>query len=542
MLHTPAGDDACCLPVFFPCLQGVRVQAVEDRDASVLIRARTATSEAPCPACGIFADRVHSRYRRILCDLAACGRQVIVDLEVRRFFCDAISCGQKIFAEQVEDLTRRHARRTSGLRGLHAAIAVALAGRAGARMAGASGVPVGRSTLLRTLRALPDPQVGQVTVLGIDDFAKKRGKSYGTVLVNMDDHRPIDLLDDRTSTALADWLKTHPGVEVICRDRAGAYADGAREGAPDATQVADRWHLWHNLGDALDKTVRAHRACLQQHFDPDATAVEGTAGEELPERPKILDSYGKERPIVARTQERYAHVQTLKATGASLNAISRELGLAFRTVQRFAAATSADELLATALNRSSKLDQFKPYLTRRWNEGCHNATQLHQELQAQGWTGSRRVVQGWIGPLRRHRKVQPEPCPPPKPRKITGWIMSHPDRLNPDDASRLNKILDRCPELAAAAGHVRSFATMMTNRDGHLLDEWIASAATTDASHLVSFATGLRRDHAAVTAGLTLPHSSGAVEGTVNKIKFLKRQMFGRANFDLLRIRVLHYR
>jgi transposase len=188
------------------------------------------------------------------------------------------------------------------------------------------------------------------------------------------------------------------------------------------------------------------------------------------------------------------------------------------------------------------LDAFKPYLTRRWNEGCTNAVQLHRELWAQGWEGGLRAVQGWLAPLRGHRRVRPEPCPPPSPRRVTGWIMTHPDRLDADGQVRVKQILARCRDLDAAAEHVRGFAAMMTNRDGHLLDDWIAATAAGSSSHLAAFAAGLRRDHAAVAAGLTLPHSSGAVEGTVNKIKFLKRQMFGRATFDLLRIRVLHYR
>lgn len=450
------------------------------------------------------------------------------------------ACEREIFAEQVDGLTEPHARRTGALRGLLTSIAVALAGRAGARMAALAGVPVGRSTLLRMLRALPDPQVGQVTVLGVDDFAKRRGNSYGTVMVDMDTHTPIDLLDGRTAGDLAAWLTDHPGVEVICRDRAGAYADGAREGAPDAVQVADRFHLWQNLAQALDKTIRAHRSCLQD--SPEPSTEDETRGEAEPvERPKTLDSYGSERPMVARTRERYAQVQALRNNGASLNAISRELGLAFRTARKYATATGVDELLAPTLGRFSKLDEFKPYLTCRWNEGCTNAAQLLAEIKAQGFTGSRRAVQGWLKPLRGHHNVRQEPCPPPKPRRVTGWIMTHPDRLDTEDKARLEQILARCPELADAAEHVRSFATMMTNRNGHLLDDWITTTEAGDSPHLAAFATGLRRDHAAVQAGLTLHHSSSAVEGTVNKIKFLKRQMFGRANFDLLRVRVLHY-
>lgn len=521
----------------------MHVRDIEDQGEVVRIAAGTSTVEASCPECGVSSAWVHSRYRRTLWDLAACGRPLVIELDVRRFHCRELGCDRKIFAEQVPGLTQAHSRRTGALRGLLTSIAIALAGRAGARMAALVGVPVGRSTLLRMLRALPDPHVEKVAVLGVDDWAKRRGNSYGTVLVDMDTHRPIDLLDGRTADDLATWLKDHPGVQVICRDRAGSYADGARAGAPDAVQVADRFHLWQNLAQALEKTVRAHRACLQETPGPD-TAIEDEAGSEVEpvERPKTLDSYGNERPMVVRAQELYAQVQSLRNNGASLNAISRELALAFRTVREYATATSVDELLAPTLGRASKLDAFKPYLTRRWNQGCTNAVQLHTEIKAQGFTGSSRAVQGWLQPLRRYQKVQQEPCPPPKPRRITGWIMTHPARLGTDARARLEQLLARCPELADAASHVRSFATMMTNRDGHLLDDWITATEAGESPHLASFATGLRRDHDAVQAGLTLEHSSGAVEGNVNKIKFLKQQMFGRANFDLLRVRVLHYR
>jgi hypothetical protein len=235
--------------------------------------------------------------------------------------------------------------------------------------------------------------------------------------------------------------------------------------------------LWQNLARALEKTIRAHRARLQETYET------GIAGEEQPgdeaepvERPKALDSRGAERPMVARTQERYAQVQALKNNGVSLNAISRELGLAFRTARKYANAASAEELLTPTLGRSTKLDEFKPYLTRRWNQGCTNAVQLHTEIKAQGFTGSRRAVQGWLQPLRGHQKVRQEPCPPPKPRHLTGWIMTHPDRLDTENKARLEDILARCPELAEVTELVRGFATMMTNRDGHLLDEWITAA------------------------------------------------------------------
>ncbi|MFI7359496.1 ISL3 family transposase [Streptomyces avidinii] len=513
---------------------------VERAPGLIRIVARARASEGLCPACGTASSRVHGRYDRSLGDSAIGGSAVVIRLRIRRFLCRKLECTTVTFAEQIPGLTSPHVRFSPVRLEAMRAIARALAGRAGARLARMLGMPVNRMTLLRLLRRLPDPELTTApSILGVDDFALRRGHVYGTVLLDMDTHRPVDLLPGRTAGTFAAWLRAHPGTQVICRDRAGSYADGARTGAPDALQVADRFHLWHNLGEAVDKTVRAHQACLRAVPQPDHEAEEEPASQGAPQ-PGFHDVNGRERRLVTRTVERHAAVHGLLAEGASLNAISRRLGLAFRTVRRFARAETAEDLLADATHRPSKLDDFKPYLTRRWNEGCRDGARLHEEIQADGWNGAARTVQRYLSTFRGHATAEPAPAPPPKPRHLTTWIMSHPDSVDPDDAVRLKAVLEDCAELRALVGHVRDFAQMMTNREGHRLDEWIAAATVEQLPNLCSFARGLRHDHAAVSAGLTLPHSSGAVEGTVNKIKMLKRQMFGRANFDLLRIRVLH--
>lgn len=383
------------------------------------------------------------------------------------------------------------------------------------------------------------------------------------MLIDIETRRPVDVLPDRTAAALAAWLTDHPGVEVICRDRAGAYAEGARAGAPDALQVADRWHLWHNLADAVERTVVRHRAGLaaavDTEHDPRDNATTGgepgfdpapdTASESDLERPDpAAASAGSVRGertdrIATRTRERYTAVHALLDDGRSIRTIAERLGIARGTVRRFARAATVEELLVHngTGRRRSLLEEFKPYLHQRFNAGCTNAAHLLAEIRDRGDTGGVQILRKYLRTLRIAGPDQETDTPPKPPsvRRVTGWIMSDPANLEPSTQRRLDAILAASPPLAALAGHVQAFATMMCQLRGTRLESWMAAVTSDDLPALHSFVTGLRRDHDAVTAGLTLPYNSGPVEGHVNRIKMLKRQMFGRAKLDLLRKRVL---
>ncbi|MEU4345017.1 ISL3 family transposase [Nocardia sp. NPDC023852] len=355
--------------VLFPHLAGVRMEGVRDEDGGVGIYARVRAGWAECSACGVVSASVHSRYERRLADLPVGGQPVCVRLTVRRFFCRNMSCRHRTFVEQVVGLTERRRRLSVGLVETLTKIGLALAGRAGARLARTLAIEVSRTTLLRLVRAVPEPPITTPRVLGVDDFALRRGSVYATILVDMDTHRPIDVLPDRSAKTFATWLNAHPGVEIICRDRGGAYADGASTGAPQAIQVADRWHLWHNLAEAVEKTVQSHRRCLHDPEDPDNAPIDSPSArtpeqlEPTEEMKPGLDNPVPEQRLVTRMRERHAMVHQLHAEGLSLNAIGRELGLCFRTIQRYAAAATPDDLLTKAIDRDSSLDPFKPTCT-----------------------------------------------------------------------------------------------------------------------------------------------------------------------------------
>jgi transposase len=290
------------------------------------------------------------------------------------------------------------------------------------------------------------------------------------------------------------------------------------------------------LGEAVERCVSVHRAALS---DPDARQQPEPL--EVPQPPaRIRDPDQQFSRFRDRAYERHAQVHALLGTGRSMRQIARELGMKNSTVRKYAAATDPAELLVGLVNRTrnSPLDPFKPYLHQRLAEGCTKGAALHRELAALGYTGSYGAVRDYL--QHRRPELAKIPDPPPPVRTATAWIMSSPDWLDENDQVRLKTILARSPELDMLAGHVRDFAKMMVNLDGYLLDDWIIAARASGLPPLTSFARGLLADHDAVRNGLTLPWSSGACEGNVNRIKMIKRQMYGRANLDLLRIRVIH--
>lgn len=535
----PAGD--ACLEIFFPHLSGLVIQDVTDRGRYVLLTARTPDGPACCPGCGTASSRLHGHYRRLLQDLPAGGRAVLIRLTVRRLKCLNLACRIRTFADPINALAARHARSTSPLRRMLELLALALAGRAGSRLAGMLGITVSRNTLIRLIRALPDPEIGPVTVLGIDDWAKQKGHSYATILINMETRRPIDVLDDRTADTVTAWLRRHPEIQIICRDRAGAYAEAANAGAPQAIQIADRWHLWHNLCRAAEKTVRAHRADLDKPEPPAAETVENDQGDapvpvataqDRPMPPEENDS-----ATAVRTRQRHAVVHDLVGQGLTITAVAQHLGLDRKTVRKYRDADSPEQLINGRRRYSRAFDAFVPYLQQRiCQDGITNAAQLFTELRRQGYRGSRRTVRRSLEPLRAAAVMPGLPPAPLTVGQVTRWITSHPDHLTDEDKTTLHALLDRIPRLAALSEHVTAFAEMMTSRTGASeLKPWLAAVHADGIPALKSFARGIERDLDAVTNGLSLPYSSGPVEGNVTRVKALKRSRYGRAGLDLLR-------
>ncbi|GAA3475564.1 ISL3 family transposase [Streptomyces yanii] len=512
--------------LLFPSIADVAVLSVDVNIAMARVDARCTAAGASCPGCGTWSDRVHGSYLRFPADVPSAGRSVVLQLRVRRFTCQNAECGRRTFVEQIPGLTRRHSQRTERLRSTLAAIGLALAGRAGARLAHVFGVFVSRSTVLRLVDALPDPELPAPRVVGVDEYATRKGRHYGTVLVDVETRRPVDLLPDREASSLATWLAQRPGIEVVCRDRAPFFAEGATTGAPQAIQVADRWHLWHNLSEAAERSVAQHRRCLRvlvpeaPETDSQPALTEGTSGSPWPTGHRFAD----------RTRARHATVHALVEAGHSRRAIQRQLGMTYRTVQRYADAATPEELFTGQWqSRASVLDEYKTYLDGRWSEGFTTAWKLWEEIVPLGYKGSYQRVRAYL----RQKRISPRPvmARPPSPRAVAGWILRRPETLTETEQLHLKTVRAHCPELDALTRHVRSFATMLTARQGERLPEWLDAVRQDDLPSLHTLAAGIDRDRDAVIAGLTLPWSSGVVEGHVNRIKMLKRQMFGRAGF-----------
>jgi transposase len=509
---------------------------------AALLATRTAV---PCPLCGCLSDRIHSRYHRTLADLPWSQHRVRLVLTVRKFFCDVETCPRRIFTERLPGVVAPYARRTTRLMDILRLLAFALGGEAGARVVDRLGLTASPATLLRVIRRTVAPDAAPPIVLGVDDFAFRKGNRYGTILVDLDAHRVLDLLSERQADQFAAWLRTHPDIAVVSRDRAQVYADGARRGAPDAVQVADRFHLLKNLGEALERLLLHERAALQA-----AAGQEGTV-------PAPLKTYGgKERtPWQARAEEasqqkhatkltQYAEIQRLNAAGATIKHIAAVVGVSRPTVYRYLGLDGPPERKRPHRNRLL-LTPFEPYLRQRWAEGCRTKAQLLREVRGQGYTHSARTVYWFLKRVEQERaSTDPATSPRsamPSPRHVATLLMQRPERLTDDDRAYLDRLCAQAPTIATAYAVTIDFATMLrARRAEQQLDDWLVQAKESGVKELAAYARGLEGDYAAVKAGLTLAWSNGQTEGQVNKLKLIKRQMYGRANFDLLRLRVLH--
>jgi len=528
------------LGLLLPCLSGMAVDRAEVSGDLVRVWVHAVAGGAACPDCGTWCTKVHDRYPRRLREAAAGGRRVLVWLAVRLLVCGNARCPRASFAEQPDGLAVRYGRRTPLLAGQLGVVAAALAGRAGSRLARAVlAVQVSRHTLVRILMALPGPAAGPVRVLGIDDFSLRRGRTYATLLVAMETGRPADVLPDREQATVEEWLRAHPGAEVICRDRGGAYAAAVRAAAPGAVQVADRWHLWHNLCEHVGDAVARHQGCL---------GGPGCAGPQPGPRQQDRQQPGQQQQEQEQEQgsvpagaeavirERHAAVRRLRAAGKTQDQAAAALGLSRQLTGRFWRAPSADALLRT--RGTSALDPWKPYLQQRWDAGATTIAALHREITALGYPGSEPTTYAWLALLK--LAAPPAPPPPPGKQQVTRWMLTDPARLDDGQQAQLAAVCGRCPELDALAGHVTAFAKILTRRAGDRLDGWLAAAETSPGQpELASFASGIRRDYQAVRNALTLEWSSGRVEGLNTRTKLLKRQMYGRASFPLLRKRIL---
>ncbi|MDX3523312.1 ISL3 family transposase [Streptomyces scabiei] len=520
--------------VLFPGID-VRVESVSDCSGVLVVEAVSTARPGRCPDCRKQARRIHSTFQRALDERPLGSHRVIVRVRVRRYFCDRRNCSRRTFVEQVPGLSERHRRSITGLTGWLRSIAIELGGRPASRLCRRLRLVAGRTRLLKLLTAPTVPDRAP-RVLGVDEFAFRKGCTYGTVLVDVEAGRVVDVLSDRTSETFAAWLTEHPGAEIICRDRATAYTKAVKEPAPHALEVADRWHLLQNLPAAVEKTCHQHRDCLRKR------AEEETVTEASEPSPMLLPPAELPRTqIIERTRHRYEDIHRLLEKRWTISAIARRQNLDRKTVRRFRD-TDLNELLATARDRrpNGVLEPLKAYLNTRFTEaqGQVSGTRLFLEIQARGYRGSRQVVRKHPAALRAGT-AEPVRADIPSPRKITSWIMRPRETLTESQDERLLQVRLACLDITRACDLARAFADMVRHQRGYLLLEWIRQAEQDAPEPMKGFVGFLRQDLDAVTAGLTLPWSSGVVEGHVNRVKTLRRAMYGRASFELLRTRIL---
>jgi transposase len=522
-----------------------RVEGIQinEEAGTLTIDIRVTGCSSACPSCQRPSTSVHSWYQRTVVDLPIGAWSVHLHLHVRRFRCRNEECSQKIFTERIAPVVAPFGRRTTRVAQRQQTITLLVSSSMGERLSALEGIPGSKDTLLRLVRKLELPVLPTPRALGVDGWAKRRGHSYGTLLVNLETHTVVDVLPDREAATLARWLQAHPGVEIISRERAGAYAEGATTGAPQAQQVADRWHVLSNLGEALVKVFEGHSRELRKL--PSGVPDTKPAPQEQPlpmlemaSVPTVSISASEQQQQERRAQRlaRYEHVRELRQRGMTVSAIAQEVGLDRKTVRKFLQASTLPERQPRSrVRHGRKLDPYKAYLLQRWQEGGCKARQLWREIQQHGYPGGLSIVAQFLADRRREQALPPrtrqfdaqglpllvDPAPPLTPRRAAWLVLTSVDKLDAEERRRIHLIEQLHPDLQTAIQLAQDFAVMLRHRLSERLDPWLDQAAQSPLPTFHSFAAGVHRDYAAVKAGLSLPWSQGQTEGQVNRLKFL---------------------
>ncbi len=523
--------------------EGLEAVSSEVTDQEITLTVVSTQQKPCCPLCGSSASRVHSQYRRHLTDMSCAGRRVRLILQVRKFFCDEKTCARKIFTERLVPFIQPWARVTTRFFQAMEDIGLATSGMLGARLGKRLGMPASWMTILRRVMACPGASSERVVQLGIDDFSFRRGRTFGTMLVDLQSHQVIDLLPDRAVETVSAWMRMHPEIRLVSRDRAGDYASAAARAAPQARQCADRFHVLKNLGEALEGVLARH---LAAHRTSQAQQSRATPLSDAPSKQPPKQSPKEAELSQAKREERlarYQQVVALRKQGFSQMAIASQVGIGHATVSRWLRSEAFPE--QQPRQRMMALDPHLPFLRERWEAGCHNIAQLYRELVARGYTHSYHSVhEQLVRLLPEGKKNAAKGCDlsptPLSSRQATFLFLRRPEQLEADEHEALLTLRHLHPEIDLAYDLVEQFARMLRTRTGEQLDDWLEKVRASQIREFQGFVAGIERDKAAVVAGLTLPQNNGVVEGNVNKLKLIKRMMYGRARFPLLRQRVLH--
>ncbi|WP_239043476.1 ISL3 family transposase [Citrobacter freundii] len=506
----------------------------------ITLHLRATRKTAQCPECLKRSRSVHSCRRRRIQHLPCSGRTLWLIFAVRHWYCRNPSCSRKIFAESLAPFAGPQQQSSALLQNLQHQLGLIAGGEAGRRAAVASGIQISPDTLLRRVVQAPEQTENRTRYVGIDEWAWHRGHRYGTLIVNLDTHRPLVLLPGREQRTLTAWFKKYPEIQIVSRDRGGIYSMAAREGAPQARQVADRWHLLKNIGDALERMMYRHMPLIR-------LVASELSPKKSPEPESSLPAPTLRRPKRLKQQtrnkrhQRWTEVMALHNKGCGFREISRITGLSRVTVSRWVQSGAFPEI-STRPPKRGLLDPWRKWMEEQRESGNYNASQIWREMVMKGFTGSETIVRdavarwrkGWLPPVAAIARL-------PSASRVSRWLMPwRVIRGEENYASRfIGLMCEKEPQLKIAQQLALDFYRILKTKNKQQLSRWFSNVSKSGPVELQRVAAGMEADAAAIYEAITSRWSNGVVEGHVNRLKMLKRQMYGRAGFELLRRRVM---